>query len=82
MAKKIKLAAGEKLPAGSHLNLRGAGVASRAKWTNPATGKEEEVLVYLEKLEPGQTVEVDVVEQPDRLEHAVGRGHLSITWPK
>lgn len=76
--KRIKLTASGKLAPGAFVNLSAAGCGCFGKVKDPATGKSVDGVVYVGRLDPGQSVEVDVIEFQERLQAAVDRGELTI----
>jgi hypothetical protein len=81
MAKKAwKFAAGPNLPANAHVNLGAAGVGNRARVKNVVNGQMVDEIDYSGcfELHPGQEIEADVVQHPERLQEAINRGHLVV----
>jgi len=80
MAKKWKITATEKMPPGATLQIGVARCGNFGKVKDPLTGKMVDGLdqAGLVELAPGQSVEVEHVEYPERFDHAVAAGYAVV----
>jgi len=76
MAKSWRITATDKIAPGATLNISLAQCGNFGKIKDPVTGKLDDGIDYANCIElaPGQTIEVDSIEFPERFHHAIEKG--------